>query len=207
MITTLKPQASLINDALPWWAWLIAILLVLLESALCTAVLMLYSQSRAQTRIFVETMRLEHQWKENTMIQQSPLKDLNLFKKAMIVRLLTLPIQLIPFVGGAIYAAMHATFTGWDYMDRYFDAVQLSMNDQRVEIFGKDCRSDCWGLCMPSTYDANNEYARFGFVCSYLESLPIVGRTVFPLTNAVAAALFACDIEKSGGLVCLRENG
>jgi hypothetical protein len=37
-----------------------------------------------------------------------------------------------------------------------------------------------------------------------LEGVPIVGWTVSPLTNAVGSALFACDIEKCGGLVCLR---
>ena len=165
---------------------------------------MLYSQSRAQTQIFVETMRLEDRWNDS-MVEQSPLSDLNFTKKAMMVRLLTLPIQIIPFIGGAIYSAMHATFTGWDYMDRYFDAIRLSGRDQRIEIFGKDC-SDCLALCSPSTYDSNNDYARFGFICSYLESIPIVGWTVFPLTNAAAAALFACDIEKSGGLICLRSD-
>lgn len=40
----------------------------------------------------------------------------------------------------------------------------------------------------------------------FLESLPIVGWVLFPLTNAVAAALFACDIERSGGPVCLRAD-
>lgn len=152
------------------------------------------------------------------MVEQSPLKDLNFTKKAMVVRLLTLPIQIIPLIGGPIYSAMHATFTGWDYMDRYFDAIQLSSRKQRIEVFdldisdrlademlcGQDCSADWLALCSPKTYDSNNDYARFGFICSYLESIPIVGWTVFPLTNAVAAALFACDIEKSGGLVCLR---
>jgi hypothetical protein len=45
----------------------------------------------------------------------------------------------------------------------------------------------------------SNAYARFGFMCAFLEATPIVGTAIFPLTNAVAAALFACDIESCGG--------
>lgn len=137
------------------------------------------------------------------MIQQSILKDFNLCNKSLWVRIVTLPLQIIPFVGGALYSAIHATFTGWDYMDRYFDAIQLPVHHQRNEIFGQNC-SDCMALFSPSTYDIDNDYARFGFICSYLEGVPLVGWTVFPLTNAVGSALFACDIERSGGPVCLR---
>ena len=66
LITALRPQALLINEALPWWAWLLSLFLVFLEAALLTAILMLYSQSRAQTRIFVETMRLEGRLAKST---------------------------------------------------------------------------------------------------------------------------------------------
>ncbi|KAL9180184.1 hypothetical protein ACHAXT_008154 [Thalassiosira profunda] len=204
LATALKPQAELISSNLEWWAWLIAVFLVLLESAICAALLMWVSQSKAQTKLFVATMRLEGLWRED-MVPQSFLKDLNLIKKAFLVRIITLPIQIIPFVGGAIYSAINATFTGWDYMDRYFDAIKLPTKLQREEIFGAD-KSDCSALCYTSTYDTDNEYARFGFMVGFLEAIPLVGSVFFPLTNAVAAALFACDIEKSGGLVCLRER-
>lgn len=205
LATALKPQAELISSNLEWWAWFIAVLIVLLESAICAGLLMVVSQSKAQTKLFVATMRLEGQWREGEMIPQSTIKDLNLVKKAFMVRIITLPLQIIPLVGGAIYSAINATFTGWDYMDRYFDAIKLPSKLQRVEVFGED-KSDCSALCYSSTYDVDNDYARFGFMCSFLESFPIVGWVVFPLTNAIAAALFACDIEKGGGPISLREN-
>jgi len=144
-------------------------------------------------------------WKEGEMIQQSVIKDLNIIKKAFIVRIITLPLQIIPFIGGAIYSAINATFVGWDYMDRYFDAIKLPSRLQRVEVFGAE-KSDCSALCYRSTYDIDNPYARFGFMVSFLESFPIVGWIVAPLTNAVAAALFACDIERSGGPICLKRE-
>jgi hypothetical protein len=202
LITALKPQALLINQSLPWWSWFLAVLIVFVEAALVTATLMMYSQSRAQSQLFEATLRHEGHWKD-TMKQQSILADFNPCNKLLWVRIVTLPLQIVPLVGGAVYSAINATFTGWDYMDRYFDAIELSLCNQRREIFGQDC-SDCGALCHPSTYDVNNDYARFGFICSYLEGVPIVGWTVFPLTNAVGSALFACHIEKCGGLVCLR---
>lgn len=204
-VSALKPQAELISSNLPWWAWLIAVLLVLLESAISVGFLMVVTQSKAQTKLFVATMKSEGQWKDE-MIAQSVIKDMNLVKKAMCVRFLTFPIQVIPVAGGAIYSAINATFTGWDYMDRYFDATKVPATLQRMEVFGEDI-SDCSALFHRSTYSTNNEYARFGFMVGFLETIPIVGFAVFPPTNAVAAALFASDIEKSGGPVCSRVSG
>ena len=83
-------------------------------------------------------------------------------------------------------------------MDRYFDAIKLKGRLQRIEVLGED-RSDCAALFHRSTYDDDNLYARFGFIVAFLEATPIIGSVFFPLTNACAAALFACDIEKAGG--------
>jgi len=177
---------------------------VLFEAGIISVLLMSVSQSKAQTKVFTATMKLEGVWRED-MIEQSMAKDLNPMKKAFIVRILTLPLQIIPFIGGAMYSAINATFIGWDHMDRYFDAIQLSPKLQRVEIFGHEL-SDCRALCNPATYDLDNDIARFGFFCGIVESAPIIGFVLGPVTNAIAAALFACDIEHSGGLLCLREE-
>mmetsp|Transcript_13260 Transcript_13260/g.23744 ORF Transcript_13260/g.23744 Transcript_13260/m.23744 type:complete len:251 (-) Transcript_13260:650-1402(-) len=166
--TALKPQAQLISPNLEWWAWLVAVLLVLLESAIATGLLLVVSQSKVQTKLFVATMRMEGQWRENEMVAQSTIKDFNLIKKAFLVRVVTFPIQLVPVVGGAIYSAINATFTGWDYMDRYFDAIKLPSRLQRVEVFGAD-KSDCSALFHSSTYDVDNEYARFGFMVGFFQ--------------------------------------
>lgn len=202
LATALLPQATAISSNLEWWAWLIAVFLVLFEAGIVSVVLMSVSQSKAQTTVFTATMKIEGVWRED-MIEQSIAKDLNPMKKAFIVRILTFPLQIIPFIGGALYSAINATFIGWDHMDRYFDAIQLPSNLQRVEIFGQEL-SDCRALCYPSTYDLDNDIARFGFFCGIIESTPIIGWVIGPITNAIAAALFACDIEKSGGLLCLR---
>ena len=205
LVLALKPQAQAISANLEWWAWLIAVFLVIFEAGIVSILLMTVSQSKAQTDVFTATMKIEGAWKEG-MVEQSIAKDLNPVKKAFIVRIVTLPLQIIPFVGGALYAAINATFIGWDHLDRYFEAIQLSPKLQRVEIFGKDS-SDCRALCNLYTYDIDNDVARFGFFCGIVESAPVFGWILGPITNSIATALYACDIENSGGLLCLREEG
>ena len=205
LAVTLYPQAQIISPNLEWWAWLIAVFLVLFEAGVVSVLLLSVSHSKAQRDVFTATMKIEGVWREDSMIEQSIADDLNLTKKAFIVRLLTFPLQIIPFIGQAMYAAINATFIGWDHMDRYFDAIQLSPHLQRVEIFGEEL-SDCRALCYPATYDIDNDIARFGFFCSIIESVPVFGWVLGPISNAIAAALYAVDIERSGGLVCLREE-
>lgn len=197
LVFALKPQAMAFGGG-EWWSWLLAVLAVLLEAAVLAALLVSVSQSKAQTEIFTETMRLEGCWDESRMKKQSLIKDFNVMKKNYIVRIITFPLNLIPFAGAALYSAINATFIGWDYMDRYFDAIKLKGRLQRIEVLGED-RSDCAALFHRSTYDDDNLYARFGFIVAFLEATPIIGSVFFPLTNACAAALFACDIEKAGG--------
>jgi hypothetical protein len=152
-------------------------------------------------------MREEEMWKEDIMVSQSSIADLALptVGKEDVVKFVTIPIQLIPLFGGIAFSAINATFNGWDLMRNYFKAVQLSSKLQRSEVFGEE-HMNKFSLIHPSTYDINNDYARLGFMAGLLESIPIVGVTVFSLTNAIAAALFACDIERSGGLVCLKKT-
>lgn len=203
LVFALKPQAEAFGGA-QWWSWILAVLVVLLEAAVITLLVVAIAHSKCQTEVFVQTMKIKGKWREGEMKKQSLCKELNLFcKKAFIVRIITFPINIIPFVGAAIYSAINATFIGWDYMDMYFDAIKMPSNLQRVEIFGEN-RSDCASLFHCSTYDSDNDFARFGFMCSMLEMVPIVGTALFPLTNACAAALFACDIEEAGGPVAMR---
>mmetsp|Transcript_14739 Transcript_14739/g.24120 ORF Transcript_14739/g.24120 Transcript_14739/m.24120 type:complete len:326 (+) Transcript_14739:580-1557(+) len=204
LATALKAQAQVISANLEWWAWLIAVFLVLFEAGVVSILLMSVSHSKAQTSVFTATMKMEGVWREG-MIEQSIAKDLNPMKKAFVVRVLTFPLQIIPFIGGALYSAINATFIGWDHMDRFFDAIQLSPKLQRVEIFGEEL-SDCRALCNPATYDIDNDIARFGFFCGIIESAPVLGWVLGPITNAIGAALYATDIERSGGLMCLHEE-
>mmetsp|Transcript_5366 Transcript_5366/g.15662 ORF Transcript_5366/g.15662 Transcript_5366/m.15662 type:complete len:291 (-) Transcript_5366:352-1224(-) len=197
LVFALKPQAAAFGGE-QWWSWLLAVLAVILETAVLSALLMAVVQSKAQTEVFTETMKLEKCWDAERMTKQRLAKDFQIFKKNFFVRVITFPLNIVPVLGSALYAAINATFVGWDYMDRYFDAVKLPSKLQRVEVFGED-RSDISALCHRSTYDEDNEYARFGFMVALFEATPVIGSVLFPLTNACAAALFACDIERAGG--------
>uniref|UniRef100_A0A7S1ZC84 Uncharacterized protein n=1 Tax=Trieres chinensis TaxID=1514140 RepID=A0A7S1ZC84_TRICV len=198
----LVPQAKAFGN-FQWWSWLLAIIAVLAEAAVVSSLVLILSQSKAQTEVFVETMRLRGRWREDVMTKPSTQKDLNLFRRAFWVRVITFPLNLVPLIGGGLYSAINATFVGWDYMDRYFDALGMDSRAQRMEVLGED-RADCSAVFSLGTYDSNNDYARFGFVCGFLESLPLVGWVLFPLTNACGTGLFACDIEAKGGPVVLR---
>jgi hypothetical protein len=201
LVFALKPQAEAFGGG-QWWSWILAVLVVFLEAAVVSILVLAVAHSRCQTEVFVKTMQINGKWRDG-MKKQPILMDLNIFKKAFFVRILTFPINLIPFFGAAVYSAINATFSGWDAMDRYFYAIQMTNKQQRVEVFGED-RSDCRSLLSCSTYDSDNDYARFGFMCTLLEMIPLVGTAFFPLTNACAAALFACDIEAAGGPISMR---
>ena len=95
LVFALKPQAMAFGGG-EWWSWLLAVLAVLLEAAVLAALPVSVSQSKAQTEIFTETMRLEGCWDESRMKKQSLIKDFNVMKKNYIVRIITFPLNLIP---------------------------------------------------------------------------------------------------------------
>lgn len=61
-------------------------------------------------RVFTETMRLEGCWDESRMKKQSLRKDFQFMKKNFFVRLITFPLNLIPFAGAALYSAINGTY-------------------------------------------------------------------------------------------------
>jgi hypothetical protein len=131
LATALKPQAKWISSNLRWWSWPVAVCLVFLESTICVGLLLVVSKTNAQKNLFVPTIRQEGIWRGNEMVSRSTIKDLKLLGKGDIVKLITIPLQTIPFLGGVVYSAINATFTGWEYMGQYFKAIKLS-----------SCRSD-----------------------------------------------------------------
>jgi len=204
-IFTLNPQADLFGGG-EWWSYILAIFAILFEAAIITGILLLITQSKCQTEIFATTMKLKNKWRHGVMNKQSIITEMNICckQRGACLRIITFPFVFIPILGGSIYSFINATFIGWDYMDMYFDSINLPIDLQKKEIFG-DTRSSIAAICQRSTYDLSKEYTRFGFIVSFLETIPIVGGTIFPLVNACACALFACDIEDAGGLSGINE--
>lgn len=188
----LKPQAEAFGGY-QWWSWLLAVLAVLFEALLLSGLVLVLVYSKAKKTIFVETMQLEGKWREE-MKEPSVFNDLNCCKVSFILGLITLPLNLIPVAGTIAYAYINGPYLGWDYMDMYFEAIHMEGKQQRIEVMGENN-----SVCTPSIYTSENEYMRFGFPGVLLESIPIFGPAVFSLTNSCAAALWACDMELSGG--------
>jgi len=194
-IFALKPQVEFFargQDELTWWSWLLGVIAVLMESIALCALFLRVVYSKCQKRIFVETMKKEGRWKEE-MIEPSLAKDVNCCRYGFFVGLVTFPLNLIPVAGTFLYAFLNAPFNAWDYMDMYFDAIQMDDRAQKLEVSGGNLETHCCGMY------ASSEYVRFGFVSVLLETIPILGPAVFSLSNACGAALWACDMEANGG--------
>jgi len=189
----LKPQAQAMGDH--WWSWVLAIVFVLFESVFVVAFTLRCVQSKSSKRIFVETMRDEGAWRENQMEEPSMAKDVNCFKISVLVRIITFPINIIPLIGQVLYAYVNAPYAGWDCMDMYLDAIHIEHADQKVLVMGS---SDAH-IFSPAIYQMSNPYVRFGFAAVLLETIPVLGPSIFSLSNACASALWAADLERQGG--------
>ncbi len=80
LVFALKPQAEAFGGG-QWWSWLLAVLIVLLEAAIVTMLVVATAQSKCQTEVFCQTMKIKGYWREGEMKKQSICADLNLFKK------------------------------------------------------------------------------------------------------------------------------
>jgi hypothetical protein len=189
----LKPQAEGMGNH--WWSWVLACIFVVFESVFVAALVLHVVQSKSQKKIFVETMRQEGVWREGEMEEPSMLKDVNCFKLSVLVRVLTFPLNIIPLAGQVVYAYVNAPYAGWDCMDMYLDAIHMEYDDQKMLVFG----STNAHIFSPKIYKMTNPYTRFGFAAVLLETIPILGPSIFGVTNACAAALWAADMEKKGG--------
>lgn len=196
-VFALQPQAEAFGGS-QWWSYVFAVVAVLFEALLLTALILRVAQSKCQKKIFVETMKMEQKWREE-MVEPSVIKDIHCFKIGVLVKICTFPLNLIPVAGTVLFAFINGPFEAWDLMDMYFEAVGMeSRSDQWIEVTngGKSCGS----------MYTSSAYRNFGFTAVLLESIPIAGPAVFSLSNACGAALYACQMEDGGGPLTLRTN-
>lgn len=198
-MVALEPQAEAFGGG-KWWSYVLAVVAVIFESLLASALILKVVHSKCQKRIFVETMRIEGTWKDG-MIEPSLAKDVNCCRIGFLIKVITFPLNLIPVAGTFLYAFINAPFEAWDLMDMYFDAIQMGHQEQLVEVSGRGSldRSCC------AMY-ASSEYVKFGFVAMLLETIPIAGPALFSLSNACGAALWASAMEVNGGPPTIRED-
>ena len=192
----LQPQASWFSPGGDWWGWLLALLAVFLEAALAAFLILRVVVTKAQHKLFVKVVKAEGCWGEGW---SEPEIGVDLFPGfATVFKVCTLPLNLLPGLGSAIYVALNSPLAAWGLMGMYYDCLGLDQPTQKVIVFGEG-----W-----SKFNAGNStmnsHARFGFPAVLLELVPVLGPTVFTLGNAVGAALWACELERgrkaTGGL-------
>jgi hypothetical protein len=140
-IFTLDDHADWLGGSTHWWAWVLAVLAVLLESLCLTIVILKVSHSRIQVKLFVATMKQKGRWDASRMVQPSIVPGV--CKLRFFIRLVTLPLNLIPVAGNILYAYINAPFEAKEAMDMYFDAIQLNERQRWIEIYGSPRQAYC----------------------------------------------------------------
>ena len=189
------------EDGTTWWSLMLAVFAVLFEATLITLLLLKLVHGKSQKKIFVKTMKMENQWRDatehpdNHMTEPGGLELCGCVKLSFIIGLLTYPLNfLVPLLGTVVYSLLNSRLASWELMDMYFNAIRMTYEQQREEIKTSGMSG---GYC--ACFDVSSRYVQFGFVCNVLESIPIVGPSIFPLSNACATALWASDMERQYG--------
>ena len=189
------------EDISTWWSLMLAVFAVLFEATLITLLLLKLVHGKSQKKIFVKTMKMENQWRDatehpdNHMTEPGGLEFCGCIKLSFIIGLLTYPLNfLVPLLGTVVYSLLNSRLASWELMDMYFNAIHMTHEQQKEEIKTSGVSG---GYC--ACFDLSSRYVQFGFVCNVLESIPIVGPSIFPLSNACATALWASDMERQYG--------
>ncbi len=178
----LYPQAYGLEKAgLPaTWAWIVAILLVLVEISLITIIYALTCTPCFMDAIFEKVLknRGHGDLLENTAGHASCCRCCNACcRVSVILRIATLPLNLIPILGTILYVWINGTLSSWELHLPYFSMKGYDYGLQKQIV-------------------ANNKwsYSSFGMQVAFLSLIPGFG-FFFLFTNSVGAALFASDLE------------
>ncbi|GAB9465980.1 hypothetical protein Gpo141_00003366 [Globisporangium polare] len=182
----LYPQAELLEDAgLPaGLAWLVAIIMVIVEIFLITLIYSLAVVGCFMDKIFeqVLTNRGYGELVENEKKHAGCCRAcgsccrVSLWLR-LVVLIVTLPLNLIPIVGTIAWVWLNGTILAWEYHLYYFELRNLSYVQQKAFIAERKA-----------------QYSSFGMQAMFLEMVPFFG-SLFLFTNAIGAALFAADLE------------
>jgi uncharacterized protein involved in cysteine biosynthesis len=183
----LYPQAEGLESAgVPaWLAWILSILLVIIEIFLVTLIYSLIIQPCYQDRVFEYVLEAKGfgDLVHNEANHSSCGRVCRVCCKVSVcMRLLllvvSLPLNLIPIVGTLAYLWLNGALTAWEHHLYYFELKGFDYADQKAIV---DAR--------------HAQYAGFGMQALFLEMIPGVG-ALFLFTNTVGAALFAVEIER-----------
>ncbi|KAF0684876.1 Aste57867_23120 [Aphanomyces stellatus] len=182
----LYPQMRLFEYAglPPGWAWLMAILMVLVEIFLVTLFYSLLCTPCFLAKVFDKVLEMRG---HRDVLDDAPKRgDIGrqccaccrvsvVFRIAVMIVLV--PLNCIPIIGTIAYVWLSGSIRGWEAHQYYFDMKGYDYSEQRA-IFEKH----------------HIKYTSMGIHAMYLELVPLLG-FVFIFTNTIGAALFAADLE------------
>lgn len=218
---TFPTQRALLIRFLPRWTGTPgAIALILLETAIAIVILFQYRLESAQRKLFLDVLAIrnvkvdmatgeEHVWLEETLIPQmagsppeAPMKKakVRVSKKPnpagylsqvltedehpIMHFLLTLPLNFVPVVGNVLFCFLNSFPTAVGLHHYYYTEMKgLSSVEFSAVVHAKKA-----------------QYQSFGFVASAFSLVPGLD-VILVLTNAVGAALWAADMEKTQGSI------
>ncbi|KAJ0395342.1 hypothetical protein P43SY_006404 [Pythium insidiosum] len=183
------PQAHALHDAgVPSaLAWILSLLLVVIEIFLVTFIYSLVVLPCYQDEVFEMVLinrglgDLVHQDQRHSSCARvcAAMCRVSVLCRLLLL-IVSLPLNLLPVVGTWIYVWLNGLLLAWEYHLYYFELKGLRYADQKTVI---DARKA--------------QYSSFGMQALFLEMIPGVG-PFFLFTNTVGAALFAVELERDG---------
>ncbi|RKP38233.1 hypothetical protein BJ085DRAFT_2439, partial [Dimargaris cristalligena] len=163
-------------------AWTVAVILMLIESALAVVILGLILMPLLQDLLFDDVLRLRGL--EHALLKPAELHLRNTIMRAasagllfglcqVLILILTIPIHAIVIVGSIIVLAINGYMLSWGYMIHYLVEIRgMSFHQTRHWV-----------------YLNRSSYISFGSVAFALEMIPLFN-VLFMFTNAIGAGLW-----------------
>ncbi|KAL3686886.1 hypothetical protein R1sor_013195 [Riccia sorocarpa] len=215
--STFLSQRQFVDSFLPdWLGFPAAIALIILETAAAVVLLFRFRLEIAQHNLFITTLAIsnvrvepvtpdEREWLQERLIPQlvgvptqAPMKKISKKKnnqkylgsvltegKHPIMRyILTLPLNFIPVVGSVLFCWLNSFPTAVGLHEHYYVELKgLTPEEFSAVVHAK-----------------KPQYQHFGFTASAFSLVPGFD-VILILTNAVGAALWAADMEKTRGSI------
>ncbi|GMF34770.1 unnamed protein product [Phytophthora fragariaefolia] len=166
-------------------AWVLAIMLCLVESFVIVMIYSLVCLACYQDKVFEYVMRQQghEELVDNKRRHASCIRICtSCCRVSVLLRLgllvVSVPLNVVPVVGNAMYAWLNGQIVAWEYHFFYFELKNYSFEQQQALI-----------------NERSLQYTLFGMQALLLEMVPGIG-AVFMFTNTVGAALFASSIER-----------
>ncbi|OQR94022.1 hypothetical protein THRCLA_08271 [Thraustotheca clavata] len=166
-----------------FWAWLFAIMLVLVEIFLLTLIYYQVCMACFMNAIFQTVLKMrgfEHLVERNQIgFSRTCCAYFQVRSPTQIfASTASLTLNFIPVIGNIAYVYLNGRVKAWEYHLLYFAMRGYSREEQKAIV-----------------NQHKLQYASFGMQCAALELVPILG-FIFLFTNTVGAALFAADLEE-----------